>query len=140
MIKIRIFGVGKTKEAWLETALEEYLKRLKPSFQIEFHYAKNDVQLLDWLEKEPKVIALDPAGKSLTSEQFSSFLYEQIEAGGSRLTIIIGGPEGLPQVIRQQAQLLSLSPLTFTHQLARLVLIEQLYRAAEIAKGSPYHK
>ncbi len=140
MIKIRILAVGKTKEAWLEEALEEYLKRLKATFQIEFAFAKSDAQLLEWLQKEGKVVALDPAGKNFTSEQFSSFLFEQIEAGGSRLTFVIGGPEGLPQNLRLSAFLLSLSPLTFTHQLARLVLVEQLYRAAEIAKGSPYHK
>lgn len=140
MIKIRILSVGKTKEAWLEEALNEYLKRLKPTHQIEFAFAKNDAQLLDWLAKEPLVIALDPQGRQMTSEQFSTFLCEQIEAGGSRLTFAIGGPDGLPQEVRQKVFLLSLSHLTFTHQLARLVLVEQLYRAVEIAKGTPYHK
>lgn len=140
MIKIRILSVGKTKEPWLEEALDEYVKRLKSTLQIEFAFAKNDTQLLEWLAKESRVIALDPQGKLLTSEAFSTFLYDQIEAGGSRLSFVIGGPEGLPQTVRQNSLLLSLSPLTFTHQLARLVLVEQLYRAVEIAKGSPYHK
>lgn len=140
MIKIRILSVGKTKEPWLEEALDEYVKRLKSTLQIEFAFAKNDTQLLEWLAKESRVIALDPQGKLLTSEAFSIFLYDQIEAGGSRLSFVIGGPEGLPQTVRQNSLLLSLSPLTFTHQLARLVLVEQLYRAVEIAKGSPYHK
>lgn len=140
MIKIRILSVGKTKEMWLEEALSEYLKRLKTTLRIEFVFAKTDLQLMEWLEKEPLVIALDPRGKLLTSEEFSTLLFNQIEAGGSRLAFAIGGPEGLPQEVRQKTFLLSLSPLTFTHQLARLVLVEQLYRAVEIAKGSPYHK
>lgn len=140
MIKVRILGVGKTKESWLDEAIEEYLKRLKPTMQIEFVFAKNDAQLLNWLEKEASVIALDPAGKLFTSEEWSAFLLERIEAGGARLTFVIGGPDGIPQTVRKSAFLLSLSPLTFTHQLARLVLVEQIYRALEIAKGSPYHK
>lgn len=140
MIKIRIISVGKTKESWLEEALDEYVKRLRSTLQVEFAYAKNDAQLLEWLGKESRVIALDPQGKLQTSEAFSSFLYEQIEAGGSRLAFVIGGPDGLPPSLRKNALLLSLSPLTFTHQLARLVLLEQLYRAVEIAKGTPYHK
>lgn len=140
MIKIRILSIGKTKESWLEEALDEYVKRLKPTLQIEFAFAKNDAQLLEWLAKETRAIALDPQGKLLTSEAFSAFLYDQIEAGGARLAFVIGGPDGLPPSLRQNALLLSLSPLTFTHQLARLVLVEQLYRAVEIAKGSPYHK
>jgi 23S rRNA (pseudouridine1915-N3)-methyltransferase len=140
MLKIRILTVGKTKEAWLEEALKEYLKRLKPILEIEFAFAKNDAQLLDWLSRETHVIALDPAGKSLTSELFSALLFEQLQVGGARLTFVIGGPAGLPSAVRQKSLLISLSPLTFTHQLTRLVLVEQLYRAVEIAKGSSYHK
>lgn len=140
MLKIKIYSVGKTKESWLEDALEEYLRRLKPTATIEFLWAKNDEQLTDLVAKESTTICLDPKGKSMTSEQFSNFLMGKLEEGGSRLAFVIGGPEGLPQVLKKSYTLFSLSPLTLTHQLTRLVLLEQIYRAFEIAKGTPYHK
>jgi 23S rRNA (pseudouridine1915-N3)-methyltransferase len=69
-------------------------------------------------------------------------MYSWLEEGGSRLTFVIGGAEGLPQEIKQQQQrdMLSLGMMTFTHQFARLLLMEQIYRASEIKKGSGYHK
>lgn len=140
MLKIRIISVGKTKEAWLETGLDEYVKRLKPTAAIEFTWVKNDEQLLQIIEKEPLTICLDPSGKLMTSEQFSTFLQTKIEEGGSRVAFVIGGAEGLPSQLKKHSTLFSLSPLTMTHQLTRLVLMEQIYRALEIAKGSPYHK
>lgn len=140
MLKLKILSVGKTKEKWLEEAIQEYLKRLKGTVSIEFLWAKDDQQLIEWTQKDLAVICLDPAGKLLASEQFSSFLQQQWEKGGSRLTMVIGGADGLPQVLKDSYSLISLSPLTFTHQLTRLVLIEQIYRALEIQKGSSYHK
>ena len=91
-----------------------------------------------------KVVLLDPRGKSKSSEQFSEDLYEWLNEGGSRLVFVLGGADGLPPELKSQATrsflLLSLSTLTFTHQFARTVLVEQIYRASEIKKGSGYHK
>jgi 23S rRNA (pseudouridine1915-N3)-methyltransferase len=140
MLKLKIFSVGKTKEAWLEEAIQEYVKRLKPSVLIEFIWAKDDQQLVDSVKKEPLAICLDPAGRLMTSEELSSFLSQCWEKGGSRLAIVIGGADGLPPELKKHSPLISLSPLTFTHQITRLVLIEQIYRAIEIQKGSQYHK
>lgn len=140
MQKIRILSVGKTKEEWLNQAIQEYLKRLKGFLEIEFIWAKNDAQLLQLIEKENHVICLDAKGEAMTSEQFSSYLLKQLEEGGSRLTLVIGGPDGLPDTLRKGYPQISLSLLTFTHQLIRLMLVEQIYRAVEISKGSPYHK
>ena len=70
---------------------------------------------------------------------FSSFLLKEIEKGGSRLTFLIGGPDGLTPKLKT-FPLVSLSKMTLTHQIARLVLIEQIYRAFEIDRGSPYHR
>jgi 23S rRNA (pseudouridine1915-N3)-methyltransferase len=141
MYKVKIFSIGKTKEPWLSLALEEYSKRLKPSLSIEWCLAKQDEQLALLLDKEAHYICLDPQGKAFSSEAFSAFLHQKLLEGGSRLSFVIGGAEGLPEPIkRRAAALLSLSPLTFTHQLTRLILLEQLYRSLEIAKGSSYHK
>lgn len=140
MLKLKILSVGKTKEKWLDEAFGEYQKRLKPLMQIDCQWAKDSSQLLDWALKEPYLICLDPAGRLLSSEQFATLIEQSWDKGGSRLTIVIGGAEGLPLELKQQAQLISLSPLTFTHQITRLVLIEQIYRATEIQKGSHYHK
>jgi 23S rRNA (pseudouridine1915-N3)-methyltransferase len=139
MIKLKILSVGKTKEEWLELALDEYKKRLKPSLSLEFAWAKDDAQLMSLAAKEAYKIALDPKGQLMTSEGFSLFLLKQFELSGSRLTIIIGGAEGLPPEMKQ-LPLISLSPLTLTHQMTRLLMVEQIYRALEIAKGTKYHK
>ena len=140
MIKLKILSVGKTKEKWLNDAFDEYKKRLSSSVSIESGWAKDDHQLIEWSQKEHNFLSLDPAGRQFASEEFASFLTEQWEKGGSRLTLIIGGAEGLPEVIKKRGTLISLSPLTFTHQMTRLVLIEQIYRATEINRGSHYHK
>lgn len=140
MLKLKILSVGKTKEKWLDEAFNEYVKRLKPVVQIESLWAKDTAQLIEWAQKENHYLCLDPTGRLFTSEEWTDFLFQQFEKEGSRLTLIIGGAEGLPPEIKQQGILISLSPLTFTHQITRLILIEQIYRATEIQKGSHYHK
>ena len=141
MIKIKIYSIGKTKEEWLQNALELYEERLKSSLSFEWILAKNDEQLKQFLEKETNFICLDPHGKQYSSEEFSLFLRRSIQEAHSRLSFVIGGPEGLPDSLKTKAKaLLSLSRLTFTHQIARLVLVEQVYRAFEIEKRSSYHK
>jgi 23S rRNA (pseudouridine1915-N3)-methyltransferase len=141
MYRIRILSIGKTKEEWLEKALAEYLKRLQAIAAIEFVWAKNDEQLLALAAKESHFLCLDACGQAMTSEHFSSFLIRKLESSGSRLAIIIGGAEGLPKELKHpRDRLVSLSPMTFTHQIVRLVLVEQIYRAFEIERGSKYHK
>lgn len=140
MHKLRILSVGKTKETWLEEALDEYIKRLSKTLSIEFVWAKNDEQLIQLASKESMLICMDAAAKPMDSETFSSFIVKKFEEGGSRLAIVIGGAEGLPTPLKQRPILISLSPMTFTHQLVRLILVEQIYRAFEIDKGSRYHK
>jgi 23S rRNA (pseudouridine1915-N3)-methyltransferase len=141
MHKIKILSVGKTKEPWLEEALAEYLKRLQGMISIEFILAKNDEQLLNLASKESTLICLDPKGEAVTSEQFCDCLFNNLSKGGCRLAFVIGGPEGLPSCLRIGSYpLISFSHLTFTHQIARLILVEQIYRAVEISKGTKYHK
>ena len=86
-------------------------------------------------------MSCDVVGIQCTSVEFAARLYEALEAGGSRLTFYIGGAEGLPPSLKADPKrLISLSKMTFTHQMARLLLVEQVYRATEIRRGSAYHK
>lgn len=140
MLKLSVLSIGKTKESWLEEALQEYTKRLKPYVLIEWKWAKDDEQLISLVEKEGSAICLDPNGQSFTSEHFAAYLQKAWENGGSRVAFVIGGAEGLPDVLKKKYPLFSLSQMTFTHQITRLVLIEQVYRAIEIQRGSQYHK
>ncbi len=140
MLKLKIISIGKTKEEWLETALDEYIKRLKPIISIEFCLVKTDDQLLSLCEKEPVIICLDPKGKKVTSEQFAEYVEKKFIEGGTKLSIVIGGSNGLPPILKSHPNLISFSDLTMTHQLVRLLLLEQVYRAFEILKGTKYHK
>ena len=140
VLKLKIFSVGKTKEKWLDDAFREFVKRLKPFVQVDCLWAKDDLQLIEWTQKEKSYLALDPKGSLFTSEELAKFLLQKWEIEGSRLTIVIGGADGLPLQVKQKGTLISLSPLTFTHQMTRLIVIEQIYRSIEIQKGSHYHK
>jgi 23S rRNA (pseudouridine1915-N3)-methyltransferase len=134
MLKIKIIAVGKCKEQWLKEAIAEYEKRLSSTLALTWVEVRE-------AEIEPGGIALDPKGDSLDSVSFSQKLMSLFEKQGSKLSFSIGGPDGLSPLLLQKASFRwSLSPLTFTHQLTRLILVEQLYRALQIAKGSPYHK
>jgi 23S rRNA (pseudouridine1915-N3)-methyltransferase len=141
MYRIKIFSIGKTKEPWLQQALEEYEKRIKAIMPIEWIFAKNNEHLSLLLEKEPSFIALTPVAKIPSSEEFAKDLYFWLEQNKSRINFVIGGAEGLPTALLEKAfQCISFSRLTFTHQMTRLLLVEQIYRATEIEKKSGYHK
>lgn len=146
-VKIRIVGRKSGGEKWLESSYTTYETRLKSTnLQVTTQWHKNDDELIKGTDgdasKNHGVVLLDPLGKMVTSEKFSEDMYQWLEEGGSRLTFVIGGADGLPQEMKQTygSRMLSLSSLTFTHQFARILLIEQIYRASEIKKGSGYHK
>lgn len=141
MYNFKIITVGKIKEKWLDIAIKDYEKRLSKTASFEWLLVKNDDALIKLCDKEKHFICLDVEGIRLSSEKFSSTLLKNLENEGASLNFVIGGPEGLPNSIKSKAALsISLSDLTFTHQIVRLVLLEQIYRAFEIDKGSPYHK
>jgi len=159
-IKIRIVGRKNGCEQWLQDSYEMYTKRLRSSnIDVETIWHKNNAELEKGVkadtDKSHSIVLLDPSGKTKTSEEFSDEIYRWFDEGGSRLAFVIGGAEGLPPALKYGqnreskgndntsiagSNMLSLSTMTFTHQLARTVLIEQIYRAAEIKKGSGYHK
>ena len=140
--RVRVLSVGKTKEAWLNAAIDEYLVRLRPNLAVDCEWVRDDDALVaKSREERGALVCLDERGRQLSSRDFSAFLYETLEQGGSRATFVIGGADGLPAALRDDAaaRTLSLSKLTFP-QMARLLLVEQLYRGVEIRRGSKYHR
>jgi 23S rRNA (pseudouridine1915-N3)-methyltransferase len=136
MFKVKIYTVGKCKETWLQEALAEYEKRLSRTMEIEWILSKNNAELIEKLPRDARWISLDVKGELLDSPALSKKLLKN-----SRLHFLIGGPDGIdPELLAKSAWRWSLSPLTFTHQIVRLLLVEQLYRALEIDAGTSYHR
>jgi 23S rRNA (pseudouridine1915-N3)-methyltransferase len=148
---LRIFTVGKKHETWVAEGIERYQKRLKQPFLVEWVLlapsgfeglkARQDEsqRILSRLDAYDYVVLLDEKGKSVDSPGLSKLLLEPLESS-KNVVIIIGGAYGVDETVHSRAHFVwSLSPLVFPHQLVRLILIEQLYRAQEIAAGHPYH-
>jgi len=148
---IRIIAVGKRHESWVEDGVERYQKRLRSPFDVEWvllpHSAREGAsarqeesqRILSGLKDDDFVILLDEKGKMLASPALSQLLNEQLSRS-RRVIVVIGGAYGVDDDMRARANVVwSLSPLVFPHQLVRLILIEQLYRAQEIAGNRPYH-
>lgn len=138
---IAIVGKRNGGEAWIASGCGEYEKRLSAIMQVSTTFLKSDEDLVKYVKSSKgAVFALDENGKNYTSIQFTDMLYQGYESGGAQVTFVIGGFAGLPPEIKSRYPLISLSKMTWTHQMARLLLIEQIYRATEIRKGSSYHK
>ena len=160
MLSIRVLALGKIKEAYLRQGLAEYAKRLstlarlqtvelpdeklaEPLFPAEEEHIKEieGRRLLRALREDEYVIALDAAGEQFSSLQFAAKLSHLALYGRTNLAFIIGASLGLSATVLQQADLrLSCGLLTYPHQLMRLILLEQIYRACKINRGEPYHK
>ncbi len=164
-MKITIIQIGKTKHTFFVEAENEYLKRLNAYAKIEVITIKeavahegsgNDSARQQAKQKEGQeiikqletkhlrensfIIALTERGKSLDSLKFAEFLKSKIDFGTGHITFIIGGPFGLDNDVLQASQMqLSFSAFTFTHEMIRILLMEQLYRACTIMKGKTYH-
>lgn len=155
MLKIKIICLGKLKESYWRAAEEEYLKRLGPFAKIEIieipeaSFQPNDdpnkikkqegEKILRQLKDDELIIALDERGKQKSSEELARFLEEQSQQGQT-IAFIIGGPLGLSGEVLERANLqLSLSRLTFTHQMVRIILLEQIYRSGNIIMNKIYH-
>ena len=141
----KVFVVGKRNsvEPWIEEGCSEFVKRLVPVMSLETIYLKSDEALVDAVQREKGfTVCCDEGGKSFTSREFSQFLFKGFELGGAQVNFVVGGFAGLPPELKEanSNRLLSLSKMTWTHQMARLLLVEQIYRASEIHKGSAYHK
>lgn len=137
----RIIAVGKVKERWIRDGIQEYSKRLRNLAIAEVKDAtleKETTKILAALKSNEKLVLLTEDGGRYTSVEFARFLERH---QSNNLAFVIGGPEGISDELRDRAwKTLSLSPLTFTHEMARLFLVEQLYRAHNILSGGSYHK
>lgn len=152
---ITIAAVGKLRERHWRTAQEAYVRRLQLYTDFRLIEVKDVVgqsqpdgvaisregeHLLAAVPRGARAVALTAGGRSMTSPQLSDYLQAQLETYGD-LAFLIGGPLGIdPAVVAGVPECLSLSPLTFTHEMARVILLEQLYRAFTIWHGEPYHK
>jgi 23S rRNA (pseudouridine1915-N3)-methyltransferase len=152
---IFIAAVGKLRTPHWQAAQADYLTRLQRYIQVEIREVRDAVgsnlsdevamaregeALRKSVETVPYVLALDPAGRQADSNRFAHYLRQQLEVYRG-VAFVIGGPLGLaPEVLERANDRFSLSLLTFPHELARVVLLEQLYRGMTILSGEPYHK
>jgi len=142
-VKLRIAWIGKTKDAAIQSLTGEYLKRLTRYIPTESVELTSEDALVNQLEKSKfpqTLVLLDSRGKQLSSEQFADFICDHQDRGTQTLLFAIGGSDGFSDQTRTRASFqLSLGKMTLPHELARVVLLEQLYRAFTILKGHPYH-
>ncbi len=144
-MKLKIAWIGKTKEPAIQTLSDEYLKRLARYAEVEGIAVKDEAALLRLANGETsrtkyKLILLDSAGKQFSSEEFAAMLRDQLEGGGPPLLFAVGPADGFTADTRKAAaSMLSLGKMTLAHELARVVLLEQLYRSFTILNRHPYH-
>ena len=156
-MKIKIIALGKIKEKFLKDGIDEFLKRLKPYTSIEIielnpieikdenltqkTLEQEAIKILECIKPDSYVITLEILGKQLSSEDFAQKINEISISGINELVFIIGSSCGIAPTVSQRANYkLSISKMTFLHQFARLLLVEQIYRAFKILKGETYHK
>jgi 23S rRNA (pseudouridine1915-N3)-methyltransferase len=143
-MKIHLVMLGKTRRPEIQALIDDYLGRVRRFADVQVTELREDsaasLRKLA-LDSAATVVLLDDAGKHQTSAQFAKWLGETRDRGARVIVFLCGGAEGFPEALRRRAtQKLSLSSLTFSHELARAMLAEQLYRAFAILAGHPYPK
>jgi len=159
-IRFRIISVGKVREKFYRQGIEEYIKRLRGYIQMEFLEGleeklnptaspkeierllnKESEKILNLVDHNDLLVLLDIEGHMLDSRQFADYINNFKHSGRARVNFVVGSSYGVaPQVKKRADVRLSFSPLTFPHQMAVLILTEQIYRAFKILHGEPYHK
>lgn len=156
-MKIKIIALGKIKEKFLKDGIDEFLKRLLPyasveiteipSIEIKDEHLIDKVlkeegeKILSYIKPQSYVITMEIKGKQLSSENFAKKIEELTNSGTREIIFIIGSSFGISEIVSERANFkLSMSKMTFLHQFARLILIEQIYRAFKIIKHETYHK
>ncbi len=155
-MKVALWMIGKTADAYLETGIAVYAQRLKHYLPFSIEVVPDVLQgsklhpeqlkereaeaVLDRLKKEDVLILLDERGQTFTSEAFARFLEQRLNTSGKRLIFLIGGAYGFADALYARANgQVALSAMTFSHQMVRLFFVEQLYRAMTILRNEPYH-
>jgi len=155
-MKISFWAIGKNNEPYIKPGVEEFTRRISKYFKVEWTILpvpknagmlsemdlkkKEGEIILEWLNKDYYLIALDEKGKQLDSEGLAGFLQKRANESVKNLVFLIGGAYGLDETLLKRADYKwSLSALTFPHQLVRLILAEQVYRACTILKNEKYH-
>lgn len=159
-MKISIISVGKLKEKYLKQGIQEYIKRLGPyasveivevpdekapenlsEAQMEEVKQKEGERILSKVNQDTHVVTLEIEGKMLSSEKLATQLDQLATYGKSKVAFVIGGSLGLSDEVKSRSDFaLSFSKMTLPHQMMRLILLEQVYRAFKINRGEPYHK
>ena len=159
-MKIKIYAIGHLKEPYLKQGINEYLERLKPYTQVEIIEVndesivqnpsqkeieiakdKEGQKILKLLKSDEYVIGLDLVKKQPTSPEFAKYLEDKFVLGGSNISFVIGGSYGLSEELKKRCQdRIGLSNMTLLHQMTRLILLEQIYRAFKINRNEVYHK
>ncbi|MBR6208359.1 MAG: 23S rRNA (pseudouridine(1915)-N(3))-methyltransferase RlmH [Oscillospiraceae bacterium] len=148
MLRVRLICVGKLKESFYQQAVEEYRKRLGRYCELEIlelpesgDLERDGAAVMAKLPAGAFTVALCVEGKLYTSEELRDLLSREMNAGVSRLCFVIGGSDGLSEAVKRRAdERLSLSRMTFPHHLARVIVLEQIYRAFNMLSGGKYHK
>lgn len=155
-MKISFWSIGKNNEPYVKAGIEEFTHRISKYFNVEWNLIpvprnagmlsemdlkrKEGEIILQWVNKDDYLVALDEKGKQFTSESLSDFIQKRANESVKRLVFLIGGVYGLDEsVLKKANHRWSLSQLTFPHQLVRLILAEQVYRACTILKNERYH-
>jgi 23S rRNA (pseudouridine1915-N3)-methyltransferase len=157
LVKLKFIFVGKTKKPWIAEGIKHYQKMLSKFAELEFVNIKDEKitqhssekivlekegeRVLKYLDKKGFSLVLDQKGKMLSTEELAGLFKEKMNRGYNDFIFITGGALGLsPEIVNSVDFKLSLSRMTFPHQLVRLILLEQVYRAFSIIKGKKYHK
>lgn len=155
-MKIHCWTIGKPNEPYVSDGIELFTKRIKHYYPVEWNIfpvpkqtamlseadmkRKEGAMILDWLQPDDYLVALEERGKQLSSEELAIFIQKRANESKKRLIFLIGGAYGLDELVLKRADFKwSLSKLVFPHQLVRLILAEQLYRACTIIRGEKYH-
>ncbi len=156
-MKIKIIALGRIKEKFLKEGIDEFLKRLTPYSAVEVielspveikdeHLIERALdeegeKILSYIKPQSYVITLEIKGKELSSEEFAEKIVELTNDGQGEIVFVIGSSCGISKNVSARANFkMSMSKMTFLHQFARLILVEQIYRAFKIIKGETYHK
>jgi 23S rRNA (pseudouridine1915-N3)-methyltransferase len=139
-VKLTVLAVGKLRDRKLAALCDDYLDRARRHVAVEVVEVDDDKALARRWPTAGEMIALEVGGESWSTERFAAYLGDKMLHGGRGVSFAIGGADGLPAALVARAhRRLSLSAMTLPHRLARLVLLEQIYRALTIIRGEPYH-